>query len=112
MGDRSGRLMRLRPVTFVYKNDLGNTRQYGLIAEEVRQVYPELVTYDQQGRVESVRYEQLIPMLLNELQMQRAQIAQQDQQIARYERALDFDATAAGRSGRNHQEAGRRPSIG
>ena len=52
---------------FVYKNDPSNTRQYGLIAEEVRQVHPELVTYDAQRKLESVRYEQLIPMLLKSL---------------------------------------------
>jgi Chaperone of endosialidase len=76
MGDSSGAVMKLRPVTFVYKNDLTNTRQYGLIAEEVRQVYPELVTYDSQGKLESVRYEQLIPMLLNELQRQQRDFAE------------------------------------
>src|SRR5262249_26425473 len=74
IGGSSSALMKLRPVTFIYKNDPSNTRQYGLIAEEVRQVYPELVTYDAQGKLESVRYEQLIAMLLNELQKARAQI--------------------------------------
>src|SRR5262249_61882178 len=43
-------------------------RQYGLIAEEVVKVYPELVTKGADGKVESVQYHELIPMLLNEVQ--------------------------------------------
>jgi hypothetical protein len=43
MGDASARLMRLRPVAFRYKADPTGTQQYGLIAEEVAKVYPELV---------------------------------------------------------------------
>jgi hypothetical protein len=82
MGNTSSALMKLRPVTFIYKNDPSNTRQYGLIAEEVRQVYPELVTYDAQGKLESVRYEQLIAMLLNELQKEHAHNALQAEQLA------------------------------
>ncbi len=64
--------MKLRPVTFVYKSDLQAEKQYGLIAEEVGQVYPELVVHDSNGKVESVRYSMLTSMLLNELQKQAA----------------------------------------
>jgi hypothetical protein len=77
MGDLSARLLKLRPVTFYYKNDPGNRRQYGLVAEEVARVYPELVSHDQQGRVESVQYSMLTPMLLNELQKQTREIGNQ-----------------------------------
>ncbi len=62
---------RLRPVTFRYKKeyDAGDGHlQYGLIAEEVAEVYPELVVYDDQGRAKTVVYQQLSGMLLNELQ--------------------------------------------
>lgn len=45
MGERSQGLLKLRPVTFRYKQDPQGDRQYGLIAEEVAQVYPELVGY-------------------------------------------------------------------
>jgi hypothetical protein len=44
--------------------------QYGLIAEEVAQVYPELVIRDQNGRISGVRYDELAPMLLNVVQTQ------------------------------------------
>ena len=50
--------------------------QYGLIAEEVAAVYPELVTRAATGEVQTVRYQELIPMLLNELQRQRQELAE------------------------------------
>src|SRR5262249_22067789 len=71
MGARSQGLYHLRPVTFRYKQDLQGQRQYGLIAEEVAKVYPELVTKGADGKVESVQYHELIPMLLNEMQHQQ-----------------------------------------
>ena len=43
MGDKSSALLKLRPVSFRYNNDPTNTLQYGLVAEEVAKVYPELV---------------------------------------------------------------------
>jgi hypothetical protein len=42
------------------------TSQYGLIAEEVAKVYPELVVRDQNGRIDGVRCDELVPMLLDE----------------------------------------------
>jgi trimeric autotransporter adhesin len=74
MGAASDGLMKLRPVTFRYKRDPANTLQYGLVAEEVKRVYPELVTYDADGRPEAVLYEELTAMLLNELQKQDAEL--------------------------------------
>jgi hypothetical protein len=82
MGARSQNLLRLRPVTFRYKTDPQAEQQYGLIAEEVAQVYPELVTKGADGQVQSVQYHQMIPMLLNELQHQQREIAEQSQQLA------------------------------
>jgi hypothetical protein len=82
MGDSTDALMKLRPVTFLYKPEYSRgerTLQYGLIAEEVAQVYPELVAYDNDGQPYTVRYQYLTPMLLNELQKQHALVsAQQD----------------------------------
>ncbi len=76
MGERSQQLMRLRPVTFRYKQDPLGQRQYGLIAEEVAQVYPELVVRGAKGEVESVQYYELVPMLLNEVQKRQRRIQQ------------------------------------
>jgi hypothetical protein len=76
MGKSSDGLMKLRPVTFRYKDDPDSTRQYGLVAEEVERVYPELVVRDADGKVESVRYSTLTSMLLNELQKTRREMAE------------------------------------
>jgi hypothetical protein len=80
MLDASSNIMRLRPVTFRYKNptDDGNKPlQYGLIAEEVAQVYPDLVVYGKDGQVETVQYQKLDVLLLNELQKQQQTIQDQ-----------------------------------
>jgi trimeric autotransporter adhesin len=74
MDAASSNLMKLRPVTFEYKQDPQGERQYGLIAEEVARLYPELVSYDTDGKVITVRYHELVPMLLNEAQKQAEQI--------------------------------------
>jgi Chaperone of endosialidase len=74
MGAASSGLMKLRPVTFRYTDDPAGGLQYGLIAEEVAQVYPELVSHGPDGEVQSVHYLTLIPMLLNELQKQDRQL--------------------------------------
>jgi hypothetical protein len=82
MGSASSKLFQLRPVTFFYKpeyDDGSHILQYGLIAEEVAKVYPDLVVYDADGQPQTVRYHLLTPMLLNELQKQHAlSEAQQD----------------------------------
>jgi polyhydroxyalkanoate synthesis regulator phasin len=81
MGESTQRLMKLRPVTFRYKEDPEAALQYGLIAEEVAKVYPELVVRGTNGEVESVQYHQIISMLLNEVQHQQKALNQQSQQI-------------------------------
>ena len=81
MGTNSEGLLRLRPVTFAYKDDAG-TKHFGLIAEEVATVYPELVTRTATGEVQTVKYHELIPMLLNELQRQQQAIKRQEQELA------------------------------
>jgi hypothetical protein len=75
MGSDTDGLQRLRPVTFRLKADPRGSLQYGLIAEEVAKVYPELVIRDAAGRIEGVRYDELAPMLLNELKRQKEQMA-------------------------------------
>jgi endosialidase-like protein len=71
MGEASSDLLRLRPVTYRYKKpyaDGSKPIDYGLIAEEVAEVYPDLVVKGADGQVETVQYHKLVPMLLNELQ--------------------------------------------
>jgi len=59
-------ILKLKPVTFRYKNDAEHTPQFGLIAEEVANVNPDLVVRDEHGKVYTVRYEAVNAMLLNE----------------------------------------------
>ena len=98
MGDSSNALMKLRPVTFLYKPEYDKgprTLQYGLIAEEVTEVYPDLVAYDPDGKPYTVKYQYLTSMLLNEVQKQyrRADaeaevIKSQEQRIEELEQRL------------------------
>ncbi|MFZ3328747.1 MAG: tail fiber domain-containing protein [Methylocella sp.] len=90
MAAYSHRLFDLRPVTYRYKQpyaDGAKPVEPGLIAEEVAQVYPDLVAYGTDGQIETVQYHKLAPMLLNELQNQErrleAQAAQLDMQTGR-----------------------------
>ena len=81
MTELSPKLAKLRPVTFHYTADPHGMLQYGLIAEEVDKVYPELVIRDEKGSIRGVRYEELAPMLLHEVQKQQQQIDAQDAKI-------------------------------
>lgn len=78
MGDVSDRLMNLQPVTFRYKlgDDSGNKPvQYGLIAEDVDAVMPELVIRNEDGSPETVAYHVLPSLLLNEYQKQHQKLS-------------------------------------
>jgi len=92
MGDSTSALMKLRPVTFIYKpqyDDGSRTLQYGLIAEEVAKVYPELVAYDKDGEPYTVRYQYLNTMLLNEVQKQYHRAESEAQVIHAQEQKID-----------------------
>lgn len=67
-------VLNLRPVTFNFKSDESKSLQYGLIAEEVKEIMPRLVVYNQDGEVESVKYHELPVLLLNEIQKLNARI--------------------------------------
>ncbi len=80
----SSGLMRLRPVTFRYQKpfaDGSKPIQYGLIAEEVADVYPDLVAHSADGQIETVKYQLLDSMLLNELQKEHKQVQEQAETI-------------------------------
>ncbi len=98
MGDASSGLMRLRPVTFRYKKpfaDGSKPVQYGLIAEEVAEVYPDLVARSADGQIETVKYQLLDPMLLNEVQRQQAEIRELQERLSKMEAALASLSQAA-----------------
>ena len=90
-GDVSARLLELRPVTFRYRKADENgskPEQYGLIAEEVAKVMPELVVYNNEGQPETVAYQTLAPLLLNELQREHKVVLAQAQQLAAMKSAI------------------------
>jgi hypothetical protein len=98
IGTESDDLMKLRPVAFRYResHEAGRLTQYGLIAEEVAEVYPELVVNDDQGRPLAIRSQLLEPLFLNELQKQRrnqeadeATISRQGETIARQQADIE-----------------------
>ena len=89
MGSASAGLMRLRPVTFRYKDDPSGTLQYGLVAEEVARVYPELVTRGLDGKLQSVRYLEVTTLLLNEVQKQTKQLQTQTQETRELAQRLE-----------------------
>ena len=83
MQESSEGLYQLRPVTFRYKEAVAGAKglQYGLIAEEVAAVYPDLIQYGPDGRPQTILYHLLTPMLLNELQQQQARLEAQEREI-------------------------------
>src|SRR5207253_7188545 len=88
MGEASSGLLHLRPVTFRYKKpyaDGSKPIQYGLIAEEVAEVYPDLVARSADGQIETVKYQVLDSMLLNEIQRQARVIEDLEKRLARLE---------------------------
>jgi Chaperone of endosialidase len=96
MDDASGGLAKLRPVTFHYKAEQASGPrpiEYGLIAEEVAEIYPELVVRDTDGQPTGVRYHVLPAMLLNELQRQRrerqAEKVQTEARLATQQQEID-----------------------
>ena len=102
MDKASEAILGLNPVKFHYKSDDTNTPCFGLIAEEVAQVNPDLVVRDDKGEIYTVRYDAVNAMLLNEflkehrrVQEQEATVAQQRQdfEAAIAEQRKDFEAT-------------------
>ena len=83
MDKASEAILSLKPVTFQYKKewDPEGIRQYGLIAEEVEQVAPELVARDEKGKPYSVRYEAINAMLLNEFLKEHQELEDQTCQL-------------------------------
>jgi hypothetical protein len=71
---------RFTPHCQNHRSDPNGQQQYGLIAEEVARVYPELVGYDHDGKPLTVRYLELSAMLLNELQKQTRELQKQERE--------------------------------
>jgi hypothetical protein len=86
-------ILALKPVTFHYKSDAKNTPCFGLIAEDVAEVNPNLVVRDKNGEILTVRYDQVNAMLLNEFLKAHNKMEEQEATIAQLKQELQ--ATAA-----------------
>ena len=109
MDEASETLFALKPVTFRYKKEIDRSRalSFGLIAEEVAHISPDLITRDEEGQPQTVRYEAINAMLLNEFLKEHRKVQElkssattQEATITQLKSALaqqqkDFQATAA-----------------
>ena len=84
MGQASAAIHELRPVTFRYKEELDQKGipQFGLVAEEVAKVDPDLVARDEEGKPYTVRYEAVNAMLLNEFLKEHHRVEELEKEIA------------------------------
>jgi Chaperone of endosialidase len=91
MDSRSEVLFALEPVTFRYKKEIdpAGTSQFGLVAEDVQKVSPDLVVQDKSGKVYTVRYDAVNAMLLNEFLKEHQHVQEQDATIARLEKQVE-----------------------
>src|SRR4029078_3669202 len=91
MDKSSETLFALKPVTFRYKKDADPSQalSFGLIAEDVAQVSPELITRDEEGKPQTVRYEAVNAMLLNEFLKEHRKNEEQEATIARQQKQIE-----------------------
>jgi len=102
MDEASEALYSLKPVTFRYKKEIdpAGTQQFGLVAEDVEKVNSDLVVRDEHGNVNSVRYEQINAMLLNEFLKEHKRVQELNATVAKQETTIaqqrkDFEAAIA-----------------
>ena len=90
MDKASEALFSLKPVTFRYKKEIdpNGTPQFGLVAEDVEKINPDLVVRDESGRVNSVRYDQVNAMLLNEFLKEHRKVQEQEATIAQLKKEM------------------------
>ena len=95
MDKTSEAILALEPVTFRYKKEIDHSRtpQFGLIAEEVAEVNPNLVTRDDGGQPQTVRYDAINAMLLNEFLKEHRKVEKLEATVAQQRK--DFEATTA-----------------
>jgi uncharacterized coiled-coil protein SlyX len=111
MDQESEAILALRPVSFRYRDELDPTDepQFGLVAEEVEKIDPELITRDATGKPFTVRYEAVDAMLLNEFLKQHRKVEAQEKRIGELEAALKEQAAQIEKV--SAQLAGDRPAA-
>jgi hypothetical protein len=89
MDKTSEAILALKPVSFQYRSDSKGTPQFGLIAEEVAKVNPDLVVRNRNGEIYSVRYDQVNAMLLNEFLKEHRTVQEQGATIAELKKQIE-----------------------
>lgn len=97
MGASSDSVLALHPVTFRYKPEIDakGLPQFGLVAEEVEKVNPELVIHDEAGKPYTVRYEAVNAMLLNEFLKEHRKVEDMEKRLNKLEQLLEAKLGAA-----------------
>jgi len=90
MDKASEKLYGLKPVTFKYNSDKTGRTQYGVIAEEVAKVAPDLVFRGKNGDVQTVRFEQINAMVLNEFLKEHKKVQEQEATIAQLKNEMQI----------------------
>ena len=88
MNQASESILALKPITFRYKTDKTNTPQFGLVAEDVAAVNPDLVVRDENGEIYSVRYEAVNAMLLNEFLKEYRKVLQLEATVTQQQKSF------------------------
>jgi hypothetical protein len=89
MDKASEAILALKPVTFKYNSDKKGTPQYGLVAEEVAQVNPDLVARNKNGEISTVHYEQVNAMLLNEFLKAHKKVQDLEITVAQQQKGME-----------------------
>ena len=93
MDKASEGILALKPVTFHYKSDKTNRPEFGLIAEEVAEINPDLVVRNKNGEIYTVRYEAVSAMLLNEFLKEHRKVEEQQATIAKQRKDFEGEIT-------------------
>ena len=89
MESTSSSILELKPVTFHYKSDKRDTPQFGLIAEQVAKVNPDLVVRDKDGQMRTVRYDAVNAMLLNEFLKEHNKVQTLEATVAQQQKGME-----------------------
>jgi hypothetical protein len=91
MDKASEAILTLKPVTFRYKQEIDSKsiRQFGLIADDVEKVNPDLIVRDKEGKPYSVRYDQVNAMLLNEFLKEHGKVEKLEASVARQQKQIE-----------------------
>ena len=113
MKQASDTLFALKPVTFRYKEEIdpAGTSQFGLVAEDVEKVNPDLIVRDKEGKPDSVRYDQVNAMLLNEFLKEHKKVQDLESRLAQQEHQIECLSAGLQKVSAQHEMSGTAPQV-